>query len=123
MASELNYILLMCYVFHRHATIGTNIYGCNTINSILSIGTYIHTSIILFPTILLSLLSSTLFRTFQYLCIMISSCAHLALTRLAGITFTGLIMCLAISFPVAHFISTKNIFGSCPSSNFKAFER
>jgi len=75
------------------------------------------------PTILLSLLSSTLFRTFQCLCIMISSCAHLALTRLAGITFAGLIMCSAISYPVARFISTKNIFGSCQSFNLKAFER
>jgi len=75
------------------------------------------------PTILLSLLSSTLFRTFQCLCIMISSCAHLALTRLAGITLAGLIMCSAISFPVAHIISTYNIFGSCPSFNLKAIER
>jgi len=75
------------------------------------------------PTILLSLLSSTLFRTFQCLCIMISSCAHLALTRLAGITFAGPIMCSAVSFPVARIISTKFFFESCPSFNLKAFER
>jgi len=98
------------------------IYGRNTINFILSIRTYINTSIILLPTILLSLLSSTLFRTFQSLCIMISSCAHLALTRLAGITFVGLITCSAISSSVALLISTKNIFGLCPSFNLKAFE-
>jgi len=54
---------------------------------------------------------------------MISSCGHLAFTRLAGITLAGLIMCLAISFPVALFISTKNIFRLCPSFNLKAFER
>jgi len=76
-----------CSVFHREVTIRTNIYGCNTNNSILSIRPYIHTSMILLPTILCSLLSSpTLFRTFQTLCILISSCAHLASTRLAGIT-------------------------------------
>jgi len=63
----------------------------NIINSILSTRTYINTSIILLPTILLSLLfslSSTLFRTFQSLCIMISSCSRLALTRLAGLTLS-----------------------------------
>jgi len=54
---------------------------------------------------------------------MISSCAHLALTRLVGITFAGLITGSAISFPVARFISTKNIFGSCQCFNLKAFER
>jgi len=100
-----------------------NIYQCNTINSIFSIRFYINTSIILLPTILLSLLSSTLFRTFQCLCIMISSCSHLALTRLAGITFAGLIMILAISFPAACFISTKNVFRSCPSFNLRALDR
>ena len=85
-----------------------NLYGCNTIISILSIRIYINTSIILLPTILLSLLSSTLFRTFQSVCIMIRGCAHLAVTRLAGITFTGLNTCLAISFPEALCISTKS---------------
>ena len=99
-----------------------NIYGCNTINSILSIKTYINTSIILLPTILLSLISFTLVRTFQSLCIMISSCTHLALTRLAGITFACLILYSAITFPEALFISTKNIFGLCPSSYLKVFE-
>jgi len=54
---------------------------------------------------------------------MISSCAHLALTRLAGSTFVGLIMCTAICFSVAHLISTKHIFGLCPSYNMKAIER
>jgi len=92
--------------------IGTSIYGWNTINSILSIRTYINTNIILFPINLFSLLSSTIFRIFQSRCIIISSCTHLALTQLAGITFAGLIPCLAISFPVAHFISTK-IFSDC----------
>jgi len=100
-----------------------NIYGRNTINSILSIRTYINSSIILLPTILLSLLSSTFFRTCQSLCIMICSCAHLSLTRLAAITFAGLIACSTISFAVALFISTKNILGLCPSFNFKLFER
>jgi len=54
---------------------------------------------------------------------MISSCARLALTRLAGITFVGLITCSAIYFSGALLISTKNIFGLCPSFNLKAFER
>jgi len=61
----------------------------------------IDASIIFLPTIVLTLLSSTLFRSFQSLGVMISSCAHLALTWLAGIKFTGLIMRSAISFPVA----------------------
>jgi hypothetical protein len=100
-----------------------NIYGCNTINSILSIRTYVNTSIILLPTILLSLLTSTLVRTFQSPYIMVSSCARLALTRLAGITFAGQIACSANSFPIARFISTKNISRSCPSFNLQAFEK
>jgi len=54
---------------------------------------------------------------------MISSCAHLALTWLVGITFAGLIMCSAISFPVDHFISIKTIFWSCLSFDLKGFER
>jgi len=92
-------------------------------NSILSIRTYINTGIILLPTILLSLLSSTLFRTFQSLCIMDIRCSHLALTHLAGITFVSLITCSAISFTVTLLISTKNIFEFCPSFNLKAFEK
>jgi len=100
--------------------------GWNIINSILSIRTYINTSIILVPPILLSLLfslSSTLFRTFQSLCIMIRSCSRLALTRLVRITFLGLVTCSAISFPVALIISTTIIFRLCPSFDLKAFER
>jgi len=115
-----------CSVFFREVTIWTNTCGWNIINSILSIRTYINTSIILVPTILLSLLfslSSTLFRTFQCLCIMISSCSHLAITRLAWITSVSAITCLAISFPVALIISTTNIFTLCPSVDLKAFER
>jgi len=100
-----------------------NIYAQNTIESILSIRTYINTCIILLPTILLSLLSSTLFRTFQSLCIMISYCAHLALAWLEGITFAVFIMCMAISFHVTLFTPTKNCFGLCPGFNFKAFDR
>jgi len=78
------------------------------------------------PTILLSLhfsLSSTLFRTFQSLCIMISSCSHLALTRLTGITSVGLITCFAIPFPVALIVSITNIFTLYPSFDLKTFER
>ena len=112
-----------CLVFHSQATIGTNIYGWNTINSILSIGTYINTSIILLPTILLSLLCSTLIRTIQSLCLLVCSCAHLAWTRLAGITFDGLVTCSAISISVARFISSENIFGLCPSFNLNAIKR
>jgi len=103
-----------------------NTCGWNIINSILSIRTYINPTIILLPTILLSLhfsLFSTLFRTFQSLCIMISSCLRLAITRVAGITFIDLITCSAISFPVALVISTKYIFRLCPSFNLKVFER
>jgi len=98
-------------VFHTQASFGRNIYGCNRINSIHSIRTYINTSIILLPTILRSLLSSTtLFKTFQSLCKMIGSCAHVAFTQLAGITIAGLVMCSAISFLVAGFISTIKYF-------------
>jgi len=101
-----------------------NVYGCNTINSILSIRTYINTSMVLLPTIVSSLRSSTtLFRTFQSQCILIASWAHLAITRLAGITFTGLIKCSAIPYHVARHISTKNIFTLCPCSNLTAYER
>jgi len=118
-----SWISLRCLVFHWQATIGTNIYGCNTINSILSIRTYVNTSIILLPTILLSLLCSTLFRTFESLCIMISSFAHLASTWLEGITFAGLLTCSPIFVPEALFISVKSIPGLCASFNFKASER
>jgi len=100
-----------------------NIYGCNTINSILSIWTYIHTSIILLPTSLLSFLSSTLLRTFQNQCIMVTSCTHVALTRQAGSTFVGLITCSVFSTSVAPPISTKNMFRLCPSFNLKAITR
>jgi len=111
-----------CYVFHRQATIGTNIYGWNTINSILSIRTYINTSIILWPTILLALLSSTIFWIVQSRCIIISSWATLGLTCLVGITFAGLITCTAISISVARFMSTNNTLELWPSFNIKAFE-
>jgi len=103
-----------------------NIYGWNTINAILSIRTYINTSIILLPTNLLSLLShlsSTLFRTFQSLCIMTSSYTHIAEKQLAEITFAGLITCFEISIPVALLVSAKTIFRLCPTFNLKAFKR
>jgi len=89
------------------ATIRTNMCGWNTINPILSIRTYVNTSIILLPTILLSLLSFVLFRNIQILCIMISSCAHLDITRLAGITNPRLITCGPISFTVPHIFRQK----------------
>jgi hypothetical protein len=54
---------------------------------------------------------------------MIISRAHLALTWLVGITFAGLLPCLTIYFPGADLISTKNISGSCPIFNLKAFQR
>jgi len=54
---------------------------------------------------------------------MISSGLRLALTWLARITIVGLIMCSAITFPVALIISTIDIFTLCPSFNLKAFER
>jgi hypothetical protein len=59
------------------------------------------------PTIALSLLSFTIFKTVLFLCIMIGSCTHLTLTWQAGITFAGLMMCSVISFPVTYFSSTK----------------
>jgi len=108
------------------STIWMNTCRCNVINVILSIRTDINPSIILLPTILLSilfLLSSTLFWIFQSLCIWISSGLRPALTWLVGIIFVGLIMCSAISFPVALFISSNNIFTFYPSFNLKAFER
>jgi len=99
--------------------------GWNIINSILSIIAYINTSIIFLPTILLSLLfslSSTIFRTFQSLCILIRSCTRPVLTRQAEITLAGLIPCLVISFPVALVIYIKNIVTLYPSFNLIAFE-
>jgi len=92
------------------------------VNSILSIRTYINTSIVLRPTILLSLLSSTICGIFSCLWIVISSCPQLALTWLAGITVAGLIMCSAITCPVALFIHSKHLFRFCPSFNFEVFE-
>jgi len=100
-----------------------NIYECNAINSILSIRTYINTSIILFPTILLFLFSFTLFRTFESVYTTITSSAHVAWTQQAVITMPGPITCTAMSFPIALVMSTKHIFGSCPSFNLKTFER
>jgi len=100
--------------------------GWNIINCILSIWTYINTSMIFLPTILLSLLfslSSTLFRTFQSLWIIISSCSYLAITWLVGITFVSLITYSAISFPVTLIISPNNLFTFCSSFNLKAFVR
>jgi len=114
--------ILHCEVFHWHATIGKNIYGWNTINCILSIWTYINTTIILLPTILLSIVSSTLFRTFHHICIMVSSCAHLVLTLLAGITFPDLITCSAIFFPWVHFLSTKHFSDCVQVSTWKHLE-
>jgi len=61
-----------------------NIYRCSTINSILPIRTDINTSIILLPTIILSVLCCTLFRTFQRRCMIIHSAVHLALPQLSG---------------------------------------
>jgi len=112
-----------CCVVHWQPTIRMNINGWNTLDSILWIRTYINSSIILFPTILPSLLSSTLFRTIQSLCIVISSWVHLAMIWLVGIAFAGLITCWAIAFWVAPFISTKDVFQLCPSVNLKSFER
>jgi len=100
-----------------------NIYQWNTINPIFSFRTYINTSIILLPTILLSLLTSTGFRTFQSLCVRFSGGTHLAWTWLAGNTFAGLFTCSAISFPVALFISNKTIVRWCPRLVVKAFAR
>jgi len=95
----------------------------NIINSIHSIRTYINTTISLFPTCLLIHHSFIFIGSLPPLSIWISSAVWLTRTRLAGINFTGLIMCSAILFPVAAFISAKNSFRSCPSFNLKAFER
>jgi len=113
---------LHCSVFHQLATFGMNLSGLNTIDSVLSIRTFMNTSIIRVPTILPSLLSFSLFRTFQSLYILICSLIHLALTRPVGITFTGPIECSVVSIPAALFISITNIFGLCPTFNFIAFE-
>jgi len=89
---------------------------------ILSVRTYINTRIILLPDILHSILSCTLFRTFQSLRIMVGSCTHLPFTWLAWITFVGVIICSVISFSVALVLLTKVISRLCPSFNLKAFE-
>jgi len=103
---------LQCYAFYQQATIWMNIYGWNEINSIVSYRTYINRSLILLPTILLSLLASTV-REFQSLCLMISSWAHLSLTQQLGIALYSPIICYAITFIVAFSIWNKNIFGLC----------
>jgi len=59
-----------------------NIYVLNTINSILAIGTYNNTSIILMPTNLQFLPSSTLFRTLQSQCLIVGRGANQAFTCL-----------------------------------------
>jgi len=68
------WILSQCFEVERLAPIGTNIYGWDSINSILSISTFINISIILFPTILDF---STLFRTFQSLYVYWFTVAHI----------------------------------------------
>jgi len=112
---------IVSYVTEKQQLEG--IYRWNTINTILSIRTYFNARIILLPTILLSFLSSTLFRTFQSLWILIRCSPHLALTLLEVIIFAVLITCTAMSFPVHHMMSTKNMFGCCPNFNFKVCER
>jgi len=95
----------------------------NIINSTCSIRTYINTAISVFSTCLLIYHMFIFIRSLWSLSILISSWAYLPVTRVVGITLAGLIMYLAISFPVAAFISTKNSFKLCPSFNFKALER
>jgi len=85
------------------------IYVWSTINSILAIRTDINTTTILLLTILHS---SALFTTFQSLFINLNSWVYLALTWLVGITFAGLSMYLAISYPITSLISTK-IYSNC----------
>jgi hypothetical protein len=90
-----------CQVYHRQSSIGTNIYGWNTVNSVCSIRSYIIAFIILLPTILCSLLSSTHIRSFKSLCILIRTSTKQALTQIAEITFAAPNMCFAI-FPLYH---------------------
>jgi len=85
----------------------------------LLIRTCSNTSIILLATILLSLLISTIIETSQSLCTMITSCAHLDIPLLEAISFADLIMCLAINFPVAVFILSKNDFLLSPRLTWK----
>jgi len=101
---------------------GTNRFRWNTINSILSIGTYINASIIVLPSILLTRLSSTLFRAFQFPYILIGRCKHVVFIWLAGINFPWWIKCYRIFIPVAVLICITSIFGMGPSFNLKAFE-
>jgi len=95
----------------------------NIINSIHSIRTYINTTISLFPTYIRIHHAFIFIGSLPGLSIWISSGAQLTGKRLAGITFTSLITCSAISSPEAAFMSTKTSFTSCPSFNLKAFER
>jgi len=93
------------------------------INSTLSIRIYLNGSIVLLPTILLSLHCSTQFRTFQSLSMKICSWAYWALIWLVWIALASLIMFSAISMPVALLISNKYIFKFYPHFSWKAFER
>jgi len=102
-----------------------NACGWNIINSIHSIRTYINTSIIFLPTILLSILcplTSTLFQTFRSRCMIFCGCSHLAVTWLARSIFVSLIRCSAISFTVALLIFTKSLCVLCPSFKLKVLE-
>jgi len=95
----------------------------NIINSIHSSRTYINTTISLIPTCLHIHHSFIFIVSLQHQSILICSGAKQTRTRLARIALAGPIMCSAISFPVAAFISTKNSFKLCPSFNLKIFER
>ena len=119
---RLSWNLAQCYAFYRHASIWKNIYVSNIINSIRSIGTYINTRTILMLIILLSLHSTTLFRTFWYLSIMIIIWVYPAVTQQGGITLPSLTMWSAISYPVAVLVSTKNIVKFYPGSTWNHFK-
>jgi len=99
-----------------------NIYVYNIINSILSIRTYIKTTTLFYPIILLTLLYVLLLRRYQILNVTITSWVYLAIIRLARITVVSFIMWSALSSPVAILISTKSMFILCSISNINSFD-
>jgi len=92
-------------------------------NSILSTRTFVHTSTILLPTILLSLLFYTISTPTQSCYTVLCSFPDALSTWDVGIIFAGLGTCLAVLFSATLLIPYKCIYKMHPRFNLKAFER
>jgi len=91
-------LIVMLGIWHR--SIRNNYYVWSIIISIHSVRTCIYTTTHVLYVIFLTLNSCIVLGTIHSLCIIISSWAHLAITRLAGITLASLIRCSASCLPV-----------------------